>query len=308
MWITSNKKPWDPSVLDADNKILVPPCWDGQLEVHLFHETMENERSKAEEAVGFAEDVAELEEVNAFTRNVGETTMFVKCFALTLGLPILFGETIMSVFNQALKSVTLMLKRKWMDIKEHCPKFGWRVLGIAKKSVVLMGWSMIELSSVIVMFWEHWSQQKLRQTMEMDTLFCDTPETGGIKYAQLFVGRNSKYALVYGLKKASEAQKAVENFIQDKNDPIGLRHDNARKQIGRVWIDILQAYCIFTKNTAKTSPQWMLNLQSWLQAFAVHLVCFSLLDQRNFYSLKLTKTFVFKNNFFSHVLHCIGLV
>eukprot|EP00957_Ditylum_brightwellii_P053490 4053862-Ditylum_brightwellii.AAC.1 len=32
VWLTNNKQPWDPSVLEEDSAIIVPSCWNGESE------------------------------------------------------------------------------------------------------------------------------------------------------------------------------------------------------------------------------------------------------------------------------------
>eukprot|EP00957_Ditylum_brightwellii_P178941 13631288-Ditylum_brightwellii.AAC.1 len=35
VWLTKNEVPWDPSVLDKDESITIPSCWDGESEFML---------------------------------------------------------------------------------------------------------------------------------------------------------------------------------------------------------------------------------------------------------------------------------
>jgi len=74
-------------VLDNDDDILVPPCWDGTNMPTAFHAHMNQQRQQKENPVWIEEDTAVLDELDQFQHQVNQQTMFVKCFALTLGLP-----------------------------------------------------------------------------------------------------------------------------------------------------------------------------------------------------------------------------
>ena len=57
------------------------------------------------------------------------------------------------------------------------------------------------------------NRPRIGETVCTDTLFGSTKAFGGITCAQLFVGKESKYTAVYGMKHERDGPEAFEDFI-----------------------------------------------------------------------------------------------
>ena len=87
-----------------------------------------------------------------------------------------------------------------------------------------------------------------------DTLFGSTKAFGGITCAQLFVGKESKYTAVYGMKHERDGPEAFEDFIRDKGAPFCIWSDNSKMQTGNKWRRLMQKYNIRSENTEPHHP------------------------------------------------------
>ena len=79
-----------------------------------------------------------------------------------------------------------------------------------------------------------------------DTIYAEVPavDTGGMKMAQLFIGRKSLVIDVYGMSNENEFVNALEDQIRKRGAMDKLITDSARVEILRRVKDILRALCI----------------------------------------------------------------
>ena len=140
--------------------------------------------------------------------------------------------------------------------------FAWMPIDTLKKTFECTTQLAMEVTDFQLPFHRHQrtrtpqlNRRRLQELFATDTLFSSTPGIGGIKCVQLFVGMNSQYTSVHGLKSESEGPQAFEDFLRDKGAPYGLRHDNSKMQLSKTWVQILRRYNILDQNTEPHNPQ-----------------------------------------------------
>ena len=99
------------------------------------------------------------------------------------------------------------------------------------------------------------NQRCLAKTFATDTLFSLTPGLRGISCAQLFVGKSSHFASVYGMQTESKGPSAQQDFIREHSIPNILCNDKSKMQTGTAWNNILCKYSIKAKLTKPHHPQ-----------------------------------------------------
>ena len=83
------------------------------------------------------------------------------------------------------------------------------------------------------------------EAVATDTVFSNTPAIdNGATCAQIFVGRNSLFADVYGMKSDAEFAKALEDVIRRRGAMDLLISDKAQAEISDLVTNLLRAYVI----------------------------------------------------------------
>ena len=83
------------------------------------------------------------------------------------------------------------------------------------------------------------------EAVATDTVFSDTPAVeGGVKQAQVFVGRNTLVADAYQMKSGKQFVNTLEDNIRRRGALDKLPSDSAKTEISIKVMDILRAYHI----------------------------------------------------------------
>eukprot|EP00957_Ditylum_brightwellii_P068935 5232391-Ditylum_brightwellii.AAC.1 len=118
VWLTSNKLPWDPSVLEEDSSITVPSCWDGESKFLLATNT---ELDSPEEINRFGEYHLQNQQANLF---------------LVHAVTYLAIATFNSFQNITERVVSHSSEPKAKDYESVCPLLGWLPLEVVKRTFV----------------------------------------------------------------------------------------------------------------------------------------------------------------------------
>ena len=83
------------------------------------------------------------------------------------------------------------------------------------------------------------------EAVATDTVFSDTPAVdGGVKQAQVFVGRDTLVADAYPMKRGKQFVNTLEDNIRRHGAMDKLLSDSAKTEISNKVMDILRAYHI----------------------------------------------------------------
>ena len=96
--------------------------------------------------------------------------------------------------------------------------------------------------------------KRLTETYCTDTLFASVKSLEGYTCAQLFVGKESKYTKVYGMRTESQGCDTLQDFIRDVGSPYNIHNNNSKMQTSKVWHEILRTYNITQTTTEPYSP------------------------------------------------------
>jgi hypothetical protein len=91
--------------------------------------------------------------------------------------------------------------------------------------------------------------------MATDTWFSSEKDVSGATCAQIFVGMESFYTWMDGMKTESEGPSKLKKFIRQIGAPFALRNDNSKMQTGVAFMDICNFYNIGTQTTEPHHPQ-----------------------------------------------------
>ena len=88
------------------------------------------------------------------------------------------------------------------------------------------------------------NRRRLNETYSTDTLFASIPSIGGQTCAQIFVGKQSQFTALYGMRSESSGVQALEDFIRFFGAPNMLLNDNSQMQTGNAWTEVCRMYNI----------------------------------------------------------------
>ena len=245
VWLTDNEVPWDPAVLESEENITIPSCWDGESEF----------------MVACDKNAQETEEINQFGEYIMHqqkaTTFLVQTLSWITGGSFLY-HTFNNVMEKAVSASSAVKKR---DYEKYRPLLGWLPLEVVKRTFDCT--TQLAMGSLLRLpFRQHHKSRtpqlnvpRLSETFATDTLFSSETALGGITCAQLFVGTKSKLTKIFGMHTESEGPEAFEDFIRENGAPHALRSDNAKMQTGESFKKILRKYNIRSENTEPHQPQ-----------------------------------------------------
>ncbi|MGH7954638.1 MAG: hypothetical protein ACREOZ_01625, partial [Gloeomargaritales cyanobacterium] len=95
---------------------------------------------------------------------------------------------------------------------------------------------------------------RLHETVATDTLFSSTKAISGEKCAQLFVGKESTFTQLYGMRQESQMPSTLQDFIRQWGAPDELFSDNSLAQTQNTVHDILRMYNIKDSTTEPNHP------------------------------------------------------
>ncbi|HEY9708217.1 MAG TPA: hypothetical protein V6D48_08435 [Oculatellaceae cyanobacterium] len=86
--------------------------------------------------------------------------------------------------------------------------------------------------------------KRLRETFATDTFFSSEKALGGITCAQLYVGKESTFTEIYGMKTKNQMPETLQDFIRQWGAPSGLMSDSAKVETSKQIKEILRMYAI----------------------------------------------------------------
>ena len=86
--------------------------------------------------------------------------------------------------------------------------------------------------------------KRLRETFATDTFFSSEKALGGYTCAQLYVGKESTFTEIYGMKTENQMPQTLQDFIRQWGAPSGLMSDSAKVETSKQIKDILRMYAI----------------------------------------------------------------
>ncbi|MGH3053882.1 MAG: chromo domain-containing protein, partial [Gaiellaceae bacterium] len=95
---------------------------------------------------------------------------------------------------------------------------------------------------------------RLHEIVATDTLYSSTPAIGGEQCAQLYVGKESVFTQLYGMRTESQMSSTLQDFIRQWGAPDELFSDNALAQTQNTVNDILRMYNIKNSTTEPYHP------------------------------------------------------
>ena len=129
------------------------------------------------------------------------------------------------------------------------PCLGWKPREIIEKT--LEATTQYVKSSLRIPMRRHYKTRnrscfvkRLRETFSTDTFFASKPALGGIKMAQLYVGKKSGLTEVFGMTTESQMEDTLQDFIRKWGAPDILMSDNAKSETGKKVKKILREYTI----------------------------------------------------------------
>lgn len=86
--------------------------------------------------------------------------------------------------------------------------------------------------------------KRLRETFATDTFFSSEKALGGYTCAQLYVGKESTFTEIYGMKSKNQMPETLQDFIRQWGAPSGLMSDSAKVETSKQIKNILRMYAI----------------------------------------------------------------
>ena len=86
--------------------------------------------------------------------------------------------------------------------------------------------------------------KRLKETYATDTFFSSEKALGGYTCAQLYVGKESTFTEIYGMKTKNQMPETLKDFIRQWGAPSGLMSDSAKVETSKAIKDILRTYAI----------------------------------------------------------------
>ena len=194
VWLTNDEVPWDPKVLEEEDTITIPSCWDGESEFLLATNTESEEPSTINSLGDY-----HLQNLRA--------TLYLLQTIYPLKIPPTIYRTQHNIQKKIVSASTLIKKLNYEELRTL---LGWLPLEVVKRTFecttqLAMG-SMLHLP-----FRQHHKYRtpqlnvpRLAETFATDNLFSSEVGLGGITCAQLFVGTQSKLTKVFGMRSENE--------------------------------------------------------------------------------------------------------
>ena len=136
-----------------------------------------------------------------------------------------------------------------LDLEKLKPCLGWKPREIIERT--LEATTQYVKSLLRIPMRRHYKTRnrscfvrRLRETFSTDTFFASKPALGGIKMAQLYVGKKSGLTEVFGMTAESQMEDTLQDFIRKWGAPDILMSDNAKSETGKKVKEILREYTI----------------------------------------------------------------
>ena len=229
VWMTGNKTPWDPDVLnEAQNQERVIACYtDG-------------------DEIEYRVIFAEFEEMDRCAKRILEQQTSVRVMRSIFGVLALMS----GIYQAASKVVSSVTKPSPVDYEKYRKRLLWLPLETVKKTFARTTQLAMNVPQRYPMRRHMMSRtpqlntRRIAETFCTNTLFGSQKAYGGITCGQLFVGKESRYTSVHGMKTESEGPDSFEDFIRDKGAPSCIRSDNSKMQTGHEWRRLMRKYNI----------------------------------------------------------------
>jgi len=161
-----------------------------------------------------------------------------------------FGESF------ALKTHTEHKEPDW-DHVQKC--LGWKPLSVVQETY--KNTTQYATNYVCLPMREHFKShfpalnaRRIHEVVATDTFFAAERALGGEKCAQLYVGKESIYTRIYGMKTESQMPNTLGDYICEVGAPYALLSDNARSETSEAVKDYLRKYRIKDMQTEPMHP------------------------------------------------------
>ena len=245
VWVTSREEPWDPTIVDRNDISPIPSCYQPGDWIHFDV----NSASK---------DVQELEEMDYFAKKFAAHHQVFRLMATILGVTALVSA-FSNVYKNALKVLAQVSesKKDYSKYRDKLLYFKADDVENTFKHTTQYALNVPDrhpMKNHVKQRFGGLNRPRIGEMVCADTLFGSTKAFGGITCAQLFVGKESKYTAVYGMKHERDGPEAFEDFIRDKGAPFCIRSDNSKMQTGNKWRCLMRKYNIWSENTEPHHP------------------------------------------------------
>mmetsp|Transcript_22842 Transcript_22842/g.34620 ORF Transcript_22842/g.34620 Transcript_22842/m.34620 type:complete len:658 (+) Transcript_22842:2551-4524(+) len=140
--------------------------------------------------------------------------------------------------------------RQEVDYTIKTPYFCWLPLDIVKKTFqATTQFARIPMSTHLTKHYKSpnpaLNVHRRNEAIATDTVYADVPAVDdGSACAQIFVGTESSFLEVYGMKSEKQFVNTLQDTIRRRGAPTGLISDRAQVEISNQVLDLLRAYVI----------------------------------------------------------------